>query len=81
MSGSDLRDGPASIGVDPPGRQGIEAFYNAAVTPWFSVTGDLQVVRPVVSDASTAVSTAVRTKVAFQDQWSEDGQVFASRFA
>lgn len=62
---SDLRDGLASIGVELRDEQGIEAFYNAAVTPWFSVTADLQVVRPAVSDASTAVTAAVRTKIAF----------------
>jgi porin len=45
--------------------QGIEAFYNVAVTPWISVTGDLQVVQPVVSDASTAVTAAIRTKIEF----------------
>lgn len=62
---SDLRDGLASIGVDLRDEQGIEAFYNVAVTPWFSVTGDLQVVRPVVSDVSTAMTAAIRTKIAF----------------
>lgn len=62
---SDLRDGLASIGVDLRDEQGIEAFYSVAVTPWFSVTGDLQVVQPAILDAPTAVTTAIRTKIVF----------------
>ncbi len=62
---SDLRDGLKTIGVNLRDEQGIEAFYSVGVTPWFSVTGDLQAVRPVVTDASTAVTAALRTKVRF----------------
>ncbi|MCV3238934.1 hypothetical protein [Mesorhizobium sp. ZC-5] len=38
---SDLRDGLASIGAGLRDGQGIEAFHNVAVTPWFSAAGDL----------------------------------------
>lgn len=62
---SDLRDGLKTIGVDLRDEQGVEAFYNVAMTPWFSVTGNLQVVQPVVSDASTAVTAGLRTKIKF----------------
>ena len=62
---SDLRDGLASIGVDLREEQGVEAFYSVAVTQWFSVTGDLQVVQPAVSDASIAITAAIRTKIKF----------------
>ena len=62
---SDLRDGLKTIGVDLRDEHGVEAFYSVAVTPWFSVTGDLQVVRPVVSGASTAVTAGLRTKIKF----------------
>lgn len=62
---SDLRDGLDSVGIDVRDEQGVEVFYNMAVTPWFSVTGDLQVVQPVMVDASTAVTASIRTKIRF----------------
>jgi porin len=62
---SDLRNGLETIGVDLRDEQGVEVFYNMAVTPWFSVAGDLQVVQPVISDASTAVTASLRTKIRF----------------
>ena len=51
---SDLTDGLASIGIEMSDEQGAEVFYNLAVTPWFLVTADLQVVSPVIANASTA---------------------------
>jgi porin len=27
---------------------GVEAYYNAAITPWFHLTADVQVVEPAV---------------------------------
>ncbi|RJG40620.1 carbohydrate porin [Mesorhizobium sp. DCY119] len=62
---SDLRDGLKTIALDLRDEQGIEAFYNLAVTPWFSVTGDLQVVQPVISAVSTEVTASLRTKIRF----------------
>lgn len=62
---SDLRDGLKTTGVDLRDEQGIEAFYNLAVTPWFSVTGDLQVVQPVLDGAQTAVTASMRAKIRF----------------
>jgi porin len=62
---SDLRDGLKTTGVDLRDEQGIEAFYNLAVTPWFSVTGDLQVVQPVLAGAQTAVTASMRAKIRF----------------
>jgi porin len=62
---SDLRNGLKTVGIDLRDEQGIEAFYSVGVTPWFAVTGALQVVQPVVSDASTAVTASLRTKLRF----------------
>jgi hypothetical protein len=45
--------------------QGIEAFLYVTVTPWFLVASDVQVERPVVSDVSTAIAAAIRTKIVF----------------
>jgi porin len=62
---SDLRDGLKTIGANLRDEQGVEGFYNVGVTPWFAVTGDLQVVQPVTTNASTAVTAALRTKLRF----------------
>ena len=39
---------------------GGEVYYNAAITPWFRVTGDLQVVQPGVQANDTAVVLGLR---------------------
>ncbi|WP_119387966.1 carbohydrate porin [Taklimakanibacter lacteus] len=62
---SDLRDGLDTLGIDLRDEQGIEVFYSLAVTPWFSLTGDVQTVEPVISDNATAVTTSLRTKIRF----------------
>lgn len=45
--------------------QGVEAFYNAAITPWLHVSADLQWVRPYLEDSSNAVFATVRTNIKF----------------
>jgi porin len=50
------------LGVELGDEQGVEAFYNMAVTPWFLLTADLQGVDPVVSNASTAVTGSLRAQ-------------------
>lgn len=40
--------------------KGMEVYYNAAVTPWFRLTGDLQVVRPGVEANDTAIVIGLR---------------------
>jgi porin len=62
---SDLEAGLASVGVDLRDEQGIEAFYTGAVTPWVSVSGDLQLVEPILADADTAVTASLRAKIKF----------------
>ncbi len=53
----------ASIGADLRDEQGIEAFLYVTVTPWFLVVSDVQVVRPILSDVSTAIAAAIRAKI------------------
>jgi porin len=45
--------------------QGVEVFYNVAVTPWLHVTADVQVVRPFQENYPNAVFAAVRTNIRF----------------
>lgn len=45
--------------------QGVEVFYNVAVTPWCQITPDLQVVSPARKDAATAVLLGLRAKLDF----------------
>jgi porin len=42
---------------------GGEVYYNAAVTPWFHLTGDLQVINPGESANDTAVVVGLRAKL------------------
>jgi porin len=43
----------------------LEVFYNLHLTPWFQLTGDLQILRPNRPAADTAVVPAVRLRVVF----------------
>jgi carbohydrate-selective porin OprB len=43
----------------------MEAFYSFHVTPWLSLTGDLQIIRPVRSVAKTATVPGVRLGIKF----------------
>ena len=45
--------------------QGIEAFYNLAITPWFRVTADVQWITPWEAAKKNAVVGAVRTQIRF----------------
>ena len=44
---------------------GGEVYYNAAVTPWFRLTADLQVIEPAASQFDTAVVVGLRAKTDF----------------
>ena len=63
----DLKDFFGSVPGAPDLRdlQGVELYYNAAVTTWFHLTGDLQVVQPAVSGNDTAVVLGLRGKINF----------------
>lgn len=45
--------------------QGGELYYNFAVTPWFNVTPDLQVIQPATVGTDAAVVVGVRAKLTF----------------
>ena len=44
--------------------QGLEGFYNLAVTPWFTVGADLQIIEPALAE-ETAVFSGIRAVVEF----------------
>ncbi len=45
--------------------QGVELYYNAALTPWFHLTGDLQFVEPASRANDTAIVCGLRGKLDF----------------
>ena len=45
--------------------QGGEVFYNAAMTPWFHLTGDLQVIKPGLIANDTVVVAGLRANLRF----------------
>ena len=53
------------LGGDLQVEHQVEVFYNLHVTPWFQLTGDLQILRPNRPAAETAVVPAVRLRVLF----------------
>ena len=45
--------------------QGVEVYYRIAITEWFHVTPDLQVVAPNEVTAETALVTGLRARIDF----------------
>jgi porin len=45
--------------------QGLEVWYSLALTPWFKLTADAQIVNPARGNADTAVITGLRANLAF----------------
>jgi porin len=45
--------------------KGLEIYYNFALTPWFILTADLQVIDPGKADFATETVAALRAKVSF----------------
>ncbi|SFJ63940.1 carbohydrate porin [Planctomicrobium piriforme] len=43
--------------------EGVELFYNAAVTPWFHLSPDLQVIQPADRSRDTALVIGLRGKI------------------
>ena len=66
-SGTSSRIGPILETVLGPigDGQGVELFYNIAVTPWLNLTPDLQVLVPAREEVDTAVVVGVRAKAVF----------------
>ncbi len=44
---------------------GVELFYNAAVTPWFHVTPDVQILDPAQRRTETALLVGIRARLSF----------------
>ncbi|MBS0265717.1 MAG: carbohydrate porin [Planctomycetes bacterium] len=44
---------------------GVELYYNAAVTPWFHLTPDLQILDPSKQSTATAVLIGIRGRISF----------------
>ena len=44
---------------------GGEVYYNAAITPWFHLTLDLQVIEPAIDANDTALVLGLRAKTTF----------------
>jgi porin len=62
---NDLTDGLRVFGVDVGDEHGGELFYNAAVTPWFRLTGDLQIIAPGNQRRDTAIFTGLSAHIKF----------------
>ena len=52
-------------GVAVADLQGGELYYNAAITPWFHLTGDVQVIQPGIVANHTAVVAGLRANIKF----------------
>ncbi len=50
---------------NPNDGTGVEIFYNAAITPWFELTPDLQIIDGGVAAADTAVLFGLRANMVF----------------
>ena len=60
-----ISDRPILKALGFGGENGVELFYNAAVTPWFHVTPDFQVLDPARSQNATAILVGVRGRISF----------------
>lgn len=47
------------------GEQGVEAYYNVAVTPWLSITPSVQAIKPVTRDTDWAWLAGLRLTIEF----------------
>ncbi len=47
------------------GEDGVELFYNAAVTPWFHVTPDLQILNPSQRNNPATILVGIRARASF----------------
>jgi porin len=56
---------PAPAGLAQRDEQGVELYYNAALTRWCRLTADLQVVAPSTKQVDTTVLIGGRLKIDF----------------
>lgn len=62
----DLLAGPlAPPGLAQRDEQGVELFYNARLTPWCHLSGDVQIVQPSTKIVDTTILAGVRLKIDF----------------
>jgi porin len=54
---------PTRIAIEDT--DGFEGYYKAQVTPWFAMTGDVQVITATLSTNDTKLVTGVRGKITF----------------
>jgi len=60
---SDVKNGLSPL-LELRDLTGVEAYYNAAITPWFHLTADVQVVEPGIRNvSSTAFLFGLRAKI------------------
>ncbi len=62
-----LKFSDALPGILPRGNseQGVEIFYDVAITPWLSIGADLQVVNSALNNVDNAVVGGIRSKIRF----------------
>lgn len=56
---------PRAIRHRTDDEQGVELYYNIAITPWLHLTPDLQIINPVLDRADTVVVGGIRLKIDF----------------
>lgn len=61
---NDLQDAVSGL-ADFNDEQGLEAFYNFAVTPWFRLTADVQLIRPARGNLDEAWVGELRASIRF----------------
>ena len=48
--------------------QGVAVYYNAAITPWFHLTADLQIIDNENASDDTAIISGLRANIRFWPQ-------------
>ena len=61
----DLKDSLEGLGLFFEDEQGVELFYNLAITPWWRTRADLQIIDPAVRGNSKSVYLGISTQVFF----------------
>jgi len=52
-----------NVALEP--ERGLESYYNYALTPWFRITGNVEIIDSPLGNRDTAVFTGLRTKMKF----------------
>lgn len=56
----------ANVVLQPRDETGVEVYYKAAISQWFEITADVQIVEPAIRrDATTAVIAGLRANIEF----------------